>query len=124
MQQCRLVTALAFGVDGDGRPLVASAGGEDSMVRLWDPTTGALAGDPLAGHRGGVAALAFGVDGDGRPLLASAGGDRTVRLWDPTTGGTIVTLLRRTNPTAIATQGTQLAIADREGMTVVQVMSG
>jgi hypothetical protein len=152
------VSAVAFGVDGDGRPLLATASNVgplrlwdpatgalvgdplfgrsgqvtavafgvdgDGTLQLWDPTTRAPVGDPLARHSTWVSALAFGVGGDGRPLLASAGGDRTVRLWDPTTGVTMVTLLRRTEPSAIAIQGTQLAIADREGMTVVQVMNG
>jgi WD40 repeat protein len=53
---------------------------------------------------------------------ASASDDRTVRLWDPATGTTIVTLLRRTSPKEVATHGTQLAAADLEGMTVVEVV--
>ena len=47
------VTAVAFGAGADGRPLLASAGG-DGTVRLWDPTTGAPVGDPLRGHTGPV----------------------------------------------------------------------
>jgi WD40 repeat protein len=68
--------------------------------------------------------VAFGVDSDSRPLLASAGNDATVRLWDPASGAAMVTLPRRTDPAAVATQGAQLAVADREGVTVVEIMDG
>jgi hypothetical protein len=68
--------------------------------------------------------VAFGVDDNGRPLLATASDDRTVQLWDPTTGTPVLTLLRRTTPTAVAAQGTQLAIADSEGVAIVEVMDG
>jgi WD domain, G-beta repeat len=115
------VEAVAFGVDANGRPLLAS-GGSDGTVRLWDPTTGAPVGDPLRGHSP-VEAVAFVADAKGRQLLALvdpvAGG---VRLWNPTTGDPVVTLVRRTTPAAIATHNTQLAIGDAEGLTVVEVM--
>jgi WD40 repeat protein len=79
-------------------------------------------GDPLRGHTGAVRSVAVGIGTDGRPLLASAGTDKTVRLWDPAAGITIGILRRRTNPTALATQGTQLTIGDSEGVTVVEIM--
>ena len=82
----RPVKSVAFGTGAGGRPLLASGGG-DGTVRLWDPTTGAPAGEPLTGHtEHWVTSVAFGTGPDGRPLLASGGEDRTVRLWDPTTG--------------------------------------
>jgi hypothetical protein len=71
-----------------------------------------------------VEAVAFGVGADGRPLLTFGSGDGTVRLWDPVRGGTVATLLRRTAIAAIAAQNTRLAIADSEGMMVLEVMDG
>jgi WD40 repeat protein len=69
----------------DGRVLLAS-GGDDAMVRLWDPVTGTPASSPLEGHTGPVYAVAAVPMPDGRVLLASGGRDGTVRLWDPATG--------------------------------------
>ena len=68
----------------DGRTLLAS-GGDDEIVRIWDPATGRQQ-RALEGHAGLVlAAQAFTVGG-GRTLLASAGADAAVRVWDPATG--------------------------------------
>ena len=65
-------------VQPDGN-LLATAGGTDATVRLWDPTTGKPFGDPFTGHNGTVNSVAFSLDGK---LLATAGGtDATVRLW-------------------------------------------
>ena len=75
---------VAFATTPDGRLLLASAGG-DQTVRLWDPVTGTLLAQ-LTGHTGAVNSVAFGTTASGQLLLASAGGDQTVRLWDPVTG--------------------------------------
>ncbi|UUY50888.1 hypothetical protein NRK68_28845 [Streptomyces yangpuensis] len=72
--------------DATGRNLLAVAG--DETVCLWDPTTGAPVGEPIACHHS-VSALCAVPDGAGRTLLASAGPDQTVRLWDPATGAQV-----------------------------------
>lgn len=74
------VSGLATAVV-DGRRVLVSAG--DTTVRLWDPATGRLVGEPLAGHTNTVMAVAFSPDGR---LLATVGYDGIVRLWDPRTG--------------------------------------
>ena len=79
------VLSVAFGTGPDGRLLLAS-GNDDETVRVWDPATGAPAGEPLTGHTAAVTSVAFGAGPDGRLLLASGSKDMTVRLWDPATG--------------------------------------
>jgi len=81
----RPVTALASVGLAGGRTLLAS-GDSDGALRLWDPATGASAGDPLTGHSLALAALAtIGLPGE-HTLLVSSGWDGTVRLWNPATG--------------------------------------
>ncbi|RLK61295.1 P-loop NTPase fold protein [Actinokineospora cianjurensis] len=58
-------------------------GGEDGLVRLWEPDTGGLIN--LPGHTGPVRGVAFGTV-DERPVVVSGGEDGTVRVWArPTT---------------------------------------
>jgi WD40 repeat protein len=74
------VEMAAIGPDGT---LLASAY-QDGTIQLWDTTTGARRGEPLAGHDAGVSALTFSTDGE---LLASGDWDGSVRLWDTDDGG-------------------------------------
>ena len=66
-----------------GRPVLAT-GGRDRVIRLHDPTSGAIVRH-LRGHRAWLQAL-HPIRVAGREVLASAGDDRTVRLWDPDAG--------------------------------------
>jgi WD40 repeat protein len=50
-------------------------------VRLWDPTTGALVGEPRTGHTDWVTGLAVATPPDSRMILPSGSTDKTVRLW-------------------------------------------
>ena len=71
----------------DGRS-IATGGGADNSVRLWDAASGALI-RTLRGHSAVVASVAFSPDG-GR--LASASSDETIKLWDAETGREVRTL--------------------------------
>ncbi|WP_305783656.1 WD40 repeat domain-containing protein [Symbioplanes lichenis] len=68
------VTDVAAGFR-DGVPVFASAS-DDTTVRLWYATTGALAGPPLIGHDTSVTAVAFA--GPGHDVLVSADADGLV----------------------------------------------
>ncbi|MFS8779309.1 hypothetical protein [Synechococcus sp. W55.1] len=68
------ITALAISPDGN----LLAAGGDDGIIRLWDPHAGELL-QTLAGHKGSIEALAISPDGT---FLVSGGADKTVRVWD------------------------------------------
>jgi WD40 repeat protein len=104
-----IVKDVAFSRDG----LLASAGGYDQTVRLWEVGTDTVA-HTLTGHTGMVTRVAFSPDGN---LLASAGAnikqeiirtsgsphnrqgrrDQTVRLWDVSTRSERFTLTGHTD---------------------------
>lgn len=76
---------MAFSPDGS---IIASAGGTDKVVNLWDPNTGELL-RTLEEHTEYVETVAFSSDGD---ILASGSTDGWVRLWNPQSGQLIRTL--------------------------------
>jgi WD40 repeat protein len=62
------------------RTLLAT-GGDDWMVRIWDPLTGEPFCDALAGHSGPVNAIASVRLPGGPTLLATGGDDKTILIW-------------------------------------------
>ena len=101
--------AVAIAPDGTW---LASAGGYDGTVRIWDPATGQQRA-ALTGHSRRVKAVAIAPDGT---WLASGGDDGTVRIWDPATGQQRAALAGHSGAVtavAIAPDGTWLATRRR-----------
>ncbi|MFF3192266.1 hypothetical protein [Streptomyces misionensis] len=80
-------SVVAFvGMDGQDKQVLLATAGNDGTIRIWDPTTGEEATDPLTGHEGAVFSVVAFPGREGQMLLASGGEDGTVRIWNPDTG--------------------------------------
>jgi hypothetical protein len=105
------VVSVAFSPDGTR---LATAGGEDKTVKVWDVATGQEV-RTLKGHMGAVVSVAFSPDGT---RLASASSDKTVKLWDVDSGQELRTLKAHTDrvrSVAFSPDGTRLASAGADG---------
>ena len=70
-------TAGPLAFSPDGKILACAAG--DGLVYIWDPITGELLGNALAGHLSEFTDLAFSPDGK---WLVAGGSDDRLTLWD------------------------------------------
>jgi WD40 repeat protein len=105
------ILALAFSPDGK---TLASSGGRESSVLLWDVRTGKLHAT-LQGHSGVMYCLAFAPDG--RSLVASDGVGKFI-VWDVNTGKELTTLVAHkdiAHCVAYSPDGTMLATGCSDG---------
>ncbi|RRD04455.1 WD40 repeat domain-containing protein [Arachnia propionica] len=70
----------------DGRLLLATCG-DDEVIRLWDPASGAVS-QPITGYGETMGAITAWTTSDGEPRIAAVGDapDNAVWIWNPRTG--------------------------------------
>ncbi|MBX3080515.1 MAG: protein kinase [Anaerolineae bacterium] len=92
MKQTIFGAAFSPVPDANGHWLAAT-GGDDTVITLWDATTGEAL-RTFKGHSGPVNSLAFSPDGK---LLISTSDDTTLMLWDVLTGKDVRTFKKHTD---------------------------
>ncbi|KUN01666.1 hypothetical protein AQI95_30345 [Streptomyces yokosukanensis] len=99
-------------VTGPGALLVT--GGNDGVVRLWDPSTG-QGRRILRGHGRRIGTLSFSADGS---MLAAGGNDGVVRVWNSASGRRLRELTGQSDrlvSAAFGPAGSLLATASSDG---------
>jgi len=79
------VTSVAVSSDGK---LIASAGGRDKTIKVWDAATGTEL-VTIQGHKETVCSVAFSPDGK---HIVSGSHDKTAKVWDAADGREMMTL--------------------------------
>src|SRR6266446_5162573 len=74
--------AKCVAFSSDGHHIVS---GSDTIIHVWNATTGETVAGPFTGHTGLVLSVAFSPDGY---HIVSGSNDRTIRVWNATTGET------------------------------------
>jgi hypothetical protein len=67
-----------------------------------------------------VWSVAFGTAADGQLLLATGSDDGTARVWDPVSRAALRTFIRRAGVNSLAVCGPMMAIADQEGVSIIE----
>ena len=104
----KAVNSFAFSSEGT---MIASGGGRDGTIELWDAQSGKLI-NTLKGHTESVMSVAFSPDGT---TIASGSRDKTVKLWDLQSGrllNTIKSKRRISGNVAFSPDGTIIAFSD------------
>jgi WD40 repeat protein len=99
-----------------------SAGGRDSLIRIWDEATGSFV-HHLSGHLLGVVRLSYSWTGG---FLASASDDATVRIWD-VDGISLHTLrgpITRVVDMAVSSDGQMVAAASNQHVHIWSPFTG
>ena len=111
---------MAWAALPDGRLRLATGGGSDGSVRVWDGHDGTLL-HTLTGHTRQVYWAAWAVLPDGRLLLATGSDDGSARIWDGHAGTLLHTLTGQTERVwsvawaVLADGGLLLAAGSNEG---------
>ncbi|ANN15684.1 hypothetical protein SD37_08450 [Amycolatopsis orientalis] len=90
LEEGRRVNIVEILTLSDGRVVVVSSSGWDSLIRVWDLATGDPVSEIWTGHGLGVTAMTTAVLPGGRAVVISSGSFGSgVHLWDPASGASL-----------------------------------
>jgi len=114
MEGSHNAVSVVYSPDGSLLAAGDSGWGDESPVRLWDPSSGALQ-KTLVGHSTDVDAMAFSPNGQ---VLVSGDWDGSARLWDLATGEQLQVLQAGSYITGVAFRpdGRRFATAGFDGL--------